>query len=112
MAKQKQAESAVKLNDIPGDCTSMAQPPDASSVRDAAAAALGQPVDIVHGANDTRENISGQTVAQARKMFTSSFNIPADAKTFVNGNQVTNEEETVLQAGDQLEFIKEAGQKG
>jgi hypothetical protein len=55
-------------------------------------------------------DFAGLTVAHVAESCREKFDIPADAKAFVNGKEV--DYETILKDGDNLEFMKLAGQKG
>lgn len=67
-------------------------------------------VKVIHGANDDEFEIAGAKVQQVRANLVDAFNIPGDALSFVNGEQV--DANYVLKQGDTLEFIKQAGVKG
>ncbi len=67
-------------------------------------------VRIVHGANEGRFSLEGQTVEQVARYLREVFNIPADASALVNGKEVPRNH--VLADGDILEFVRIWGQKG
>lgn len=67
-------------------------------------------VKVLHGANDGYFKVAGAKVSQVRASLVSAFNIPGEALAFVDGEQVDNN--YVLQEGQTLEFIKQAGVKG
>lgn len=71
---------------------------------------LAGKVTVIHGMNDEEFEIVGAPVSQVRANLVDAFNIPGDALTFVNGEQVDGN--FILQANMTLEFIKAAGQKG
>lgn len=52
----------------------------------------------------------GKTVADLRAAVGQPMNLPADAQAVINGQRVGNDH--VIQKGEQVEFIKEAGVKG
>jgi len=65
-------------------------------------------VKAIHGANDgILDGLVGQKVGAVRASLAEAFNIPADAKVFINGEAATDE--TVLKSGDVLEFLRSAG---
>lgn len=67
-------------------------------------------VKVIHGANDDEFEIAGAKVSQVRANLVDAFNIPGDALSFVNGEQV--DANYTLQQNDTLEFVKQAGVKG
>lgn len=68
-------------------------------------------VKVIHGSEDeVFENLVGHKVQTVRASLVDAFNIPADALSFVNGEQVDGN--YVLQKNDTLEFVKQAGVKG
>ena len=67
-------------------------------------------VKVIHGACDGSFNVSGSKVSAVRASLVDAFNIPGDALAFVNGEQV--DENHVLEQGQVLEFVKQAGVKG
>lgn len=66
-------------------------------------------VRIIFGANEEKVPV-GSTVAQARDEYKEVLNISDEAVFLVNGEEV--KEDYVLQEGDSLEFLKNAGDKG
>lgn len=67
-------------------------------------------VRVVHGANEGYFDLSGQTVGQTKKALRDVFNIPTEAEASIGGKQVGDD--FILEAGQSLEFVKEAGVKG
>jgi DNA-binding winged helix-turn-helix (wHTH) protein len=67
-------------------------------------------VRVVHGANEGRFHVEGNTVKQVAYSLRQVFNIPADAVAFVNGKRVTDDH--MLADGSNLEFTKDWGSKG
>ena len=68
-------------------------------------------VQVIHGANNqTFDNLAGSSVGDVRDTLAEVFNIPGDAQSLVNGENVGNNYR--LKANDTLEFIKQAGVKG
>ena len=67
---------------------------------------------IICGANEIEvSRYAGKTIAQVRQELTTALNIPQGSTVLLNDNAVTDEN-TVLRAGDKLEFVKAAGEKG
>lgn len=54
--------------------------------------------------------VAGTTVGEVRRKFKDRFDIDDKATAIVNGNTV--DDETVLKAGDNLMFVRHAGEKG
>lgn len=68
-------------------------------------------VRVVHGANEQYfDNLEGKTVGMVRKSLREVFNIPGDAEALIGGKNVGDD--FVLEGGQNLEFVKEAGVKG
>jgi hypothetical protein len=68
-------------------------------------------VRVVHGANEQYfDNLEGKTVGMVRKSLRDIFNIPGDAEALIAGKTVGDD--FVLEGGQNLEFVKEAGVKG
>ena len=82
----------------------------APSAQEALAKLEAASVKVIHGANDGTFNLSGSKVQTVRASLVDAFNIPADALSFVNGEQV--DANYTLQENDTLEFVKQAGVKG
>jgi hypothetical protein len=94
---------AVSETALPQGQTSAPSAQDALAKLDAA-------VKVIHGANDGSFNLAGSKVSTVRASLVDAFNIPGDAQTFVNGEQV--DANYTLQSNDTLEFVKQAGVKG
>ena len=74
-------------------------------------ASVAANVRVVHGVNEQSfPNLEGRTVGFVKKNLRDVFNIPSDAEALVNGQQVGDD--FVLEGGNSLEFVKEAGVKG
>ncbi len=59
------------------------------------------------------DNLGGLKLSQLRRKFAEVLNITAaHSVVTVNGHQVADENEHTLRGGEQVEFIKPAGQKG
>ena len=67
------------------------------------------PVKVIHGANDGLFNIAGTTVGKLMASLSVVFNIPAEALSFVNGEQVGQSYR--LLPNDIVEFVKQYGEK-
>jgi len=67
-------------------------------------------VKVIHGANDGVFDVAGCPVFSVRLSLVDAFNIPPDALSFVNGEQVGSE--YLLVPGDTLEFVRQSGEKG
>jgi hypothetical protein len=68
-------------------------------------------VRVVHGANEQYfDNLEGKTVGSVRKSLREVFNIPGDAEALIGGKNVGDD--FILEGGQNLEFVKEAGVKG
>ena len=65
---------------------------------------------VVHGANQDYFDLEGKTVGSVRKSLREVFNIPGDAEALISGKAVGDD--FVLEGGQSLEFVKEAGVKG
>jgi len=86
------------------------QAPDIEQTLSRASSASNK-VRIVHGANEQYfDNLEGKTVGQVKKSLREVFNIPSDAEALIGSKQVGDE--FVLEGGQSLEFVKEAGVKG
>ena len=75
----------------------------------------GQPktqelVRVLYGVHSLEANLAGRTVADVRQALRQALNISPQAVAVVDGREV--EEGTVLLAGQQLEFVRLAGEKG
>jgi hypothetical protein len=70
-----------------------------------------QPVTVTCGANtQPLESLDGMTVGELRNRLEDVMNIPNPAQVVVGGCVVNND--YVVKAGDNVEFIKPAGIKG
>lgn len=83
--------------------------PDVAGALNQAAAVTGK-VSVVYGANDLEMELGGHTVADVQASLADVLNLDKNAEAYVNGVQVNGDYQ--LKAGDRLEFMKEAGQKG
>lgn len=85
------------------------QAPDIDSTLSKATDATKK-VRVVHGANQDYFDIEGKTVGTVRKNLRDVFNIPGDAEALISGKNV--QDDFILEGGQSLEFVKEAGVKG
>ena len=65
---------------------------------------------IINGVNTLQAPLQGKSVAEVRGMLSQALNIAADARPVVNG--ANTDESYILCEGDELEFVKAAGEKG
>jgi hypothetical protein len=65
---------------------------------------------VIWGANMDELDVSGLTVDEIRQQIGSAYNIAPDVEVNVNG--VSASGDTRLRAGDNLEFVHAAGEKG
>ena len=70
----------------------------------------GDPVEIVWGAEMEDHDVAGLTVEEVRQQLNVAWNIAPDVAINVNGTPATGS--TLLRAGDNLEFVREGGEKG
>ena len=67
-------------------------------------------VRVLYGVHALEANLAGRTVSDVRQAVRQALNISPQAVAVVNGREV--EESFVLLAGQQLEFVRLAGEKG
>ncbi len=65
---------------------------------------------IINGVNELSSNLTGRTAGEVRAMLAQALNIDPTAAAMVAGGKVG--EDYVLADGDELEFVKSAGEKG
>ena len=65
---------------------------------------------VLYGVNELDLELAGKTVSEVWKALEQVFNIPRDVAITLNGARV--DDDTVVRAGDELEFQKAAGVKG
>lgn len=75
-----------------------------------AGASEGQSVTVRYGPYNHKLNYAGLTVAQARAKLQAIWGVPADAKGLKGKEQLADDH--VIQAGEEIEFIKRQGEKG
>jgi hypothetical protein len=94
----------------PAKSSGIYQAPDIDATLSRATSAMKK-VRVVHGANEQYfDNLEGKTVGMVRKSLREVFNIPGDAEALIGGKAVGDD--FVLEGGQNLEFVKEAGVKG
>ncbi len=69
-----------------------------------------QHVRVLYGVHALEANLAGRTVADVRHALRQALNISPQAVAIVDGREV--EEGAILLAGQQLEFVRLAGEKG
>lgn len=65
---------------------------------------------VINGVNELSAPLAGRTVADVRAMLAQALNIDPTAHAVANGDGVA--EDYVLGEGDEVEFVKAAGEKG
>jgi hypothetical protein len=65
---------------------------------------------IINGVNTLSANLVGKSVVDVRTMLSQALNIDPQARPLVNGADA--DASYILQDGDELEFVKAAGEKG
>lgn len=65
---------------------------------------------VVHGINEGYFEFANQTVAKVARSLKEVFNIPQNASSLLNGNEVSATQ--ILNDGDNLEFVHTFGRKG
>jgi hypothetical protein len=86
-----------------------AQLKDLTRLRQAAKSRTGQ-VQISYGVHSLEAAIAGKSVGEVRQALKEPLNIDPRALALVNGRDVPAS--FVLKEGDQLEFVRLAGEKG
>jgi hypothetical protein len=77
---------------------------------DPRAVMASEPVKVIWGPIMKELNVQGLTVGAAYRALQDALGIPADALPLVNGRRAEPDE--CLVAGDVLEFVRRAGEKG
>lgn len=65
---------------------------------------------IINGVNTLQANLTGKTVGDVRAMLAQVLNIDPAAVASINGERA--DADRTLGEGDELEFVKSAGEKG
>jgi hypothetical protein len=106
---QQQQNAGAAQGQAQGQQPQGVNAPNAAQALNQAAAITGK-VSVVYGANDLEMELGGHTVADVQASLADVLNLDKNAEAYVNGLQVKGDYQ--LKAGDRLEFMKEAGQKG
>ena len=67
-------------------------------------------VRVVSGASAQNVDMAGKTIGEIRSFMTQALNIGSGAQALVTGHSVGDDH--VVAEGDQVEFVREAGEKG
>jgi len=67
-------------------------------------------VRVLYGVHSLEADLAGRTVADVRQALRQALNISPQAVALVDGREV--EESVILLAGQELEFVRLAGEKG
>jgi hypothetical protein len=84
----------------PGAPVAVAEPPEV----------VAPGIDVIYGASVQRMPLSGQTIAQVRPLMEAIYRVDPQSPVLVNGRPV--HADYLLTAGDVLEFVHHAGEKG
>jgi len=76
----------------------------------AAVAAMANEATVTHGPYAESLPVAGMTVAEVRRRFQDRLDINPQATPFLDGTAA--DEETVIQAGQLLMFVRRSGEKG
>ena len=109
--KQHQGGSEKPQNENAG-LSPKAQPTDEAVNFVEKLESTAQTVNLVYGAHDLDVEVTGLTVAEVQLAYKDIINVEDDAEAYVNGKPVVDKNSISLNAGDRLQFMKEAGQKG
>lgn len=67
---------------------------------------------MISGVHNHQLPLAGKSVAEVRSKLSGTLNIARDTAAVVNNETVGDEAKTTLKAGDTIEFVKHAGEKG
>jgi hypothetical protein len=67
-------------------------------------------VKVISGANDESLNVCGSTVGEVRRRFASALNIAAGTTAILDDEIVGDD--TVIQDGSKLQFVRSTAEKG
>jgi hypothetical protein len=67
-------------------------------------------VRVTYGVHDVRMKVAGLTVGQVKIAYADILNFAPDAPAYLGGRMV--DDSVVLKAGDHIEYMKAAGEKG
>ena len=82
----------------------------AQRVRPASPTPMQETVRVIYGVHSLDVSIAGRTVGEVRAALRQALNIGPQAVAVVDGREVL--ESVILQAGEVLEFVRLAGEKG
>ncbi|MFQ5846867.1 MAG: hypothetical protein ACE5IQ_04240 [Candidatus Methylomirabilales bacterium] len=82
----------------------------ATRVRAGSPTQAQEPVRVIYGVHSLEVNIAGRSVGDVRAALRQALNIGPQAVAVVGGREVV--ESYLLQAGEVLEFVRLAGEKG
>ncbi len=82
----------------------------AQHIRPASVTPTAETVRVIYGVHSLDVNIAGRTVGEVRAALRQALNISPQAVAVVDGREVL--ESVILQAGEVLEFVRLAGEKG
>ncbi len=82
----------------------------APRVRSESVTRTEETVKVIYGVHSLEVNIAGRTVEEVRNALKQALNIGPRAIAVVDGQEVM--ESYILQAGETLEFVRMAGEKG
>jgi hypothetical protein len=83
---------------------------EATRVRPAGSTEVRDTVRVIYGVHSLDVNIAGRSVTEVRVALRQALNIAPQAVAIVDGRQIL--ESYILQAGEVLEFVRLAGEKG
>ena len=67
-------------------------------------------VNVVHGPYAEQLPVAGETVGRIRTMFADRFDLDPLSQAIIDGREV--DDDTIVEAGQLLMFVKRAGEKG
>lgn len=65
---------------------------------------------LLYGIHQYVADVVGKTIAQVKQAYAQTMNLPANAVAHVNGAAVSDDH--LIERGQEIEFIKQAGVKG
>ena len=69
-------------------------------------------VNVVYGAYDLDLPLEGLTIAEVQLSCRDILNVSMDCPAYLNGNRVQDNDSTIVNVGDRLEFMRDEGEKG
>ena len=101
-------DESVKLNGVAVDADTIVE--DGDTVEFVKEAGKKGSVEISSGVNEMSLDLAGRTIGEITETIASLLNLSGDESVKLNG--VSADADDVVQDGDTLEFVKEAGKKG